>query len=179
MNKNAPIILGIIVALFGAFMIVGNMPVTVEDFEGNLTVDGDLNVTGTGEFGDDVDMNENYILNTDYSHWIHFSMEGGKTNVTINMVPSGVLVQDRHYHRITFAVDTAPGAGKKCNVSLSDGTDTMYVDLVNAEISDYTVADDFNLDVSTETLTLSYSQSAGGAALRGFITIKYHYKENE
>ena len=170
---NQIIAVAIIVCVIAAFLIVGTMPMTVEDYPGNLTIDGNLNITGT------VDMNENYILNTDYNHWLHFSMEGGKTDVTINMVPPGVLVQDRYYHRITFAVDTAPGVGKECNVSLSDGTATMFVDLVDAETSDYSVANDFNLDVSTETLTLSYSQSAGGAALRGFITIKYHYKENE
>ena len=177
MRDEAIIIIGIIAALFGAFMIVGNMPVTVEDFEGNLTVDGNLNVTGTGEFGGNVDMNENYIIESDFCHWLHFTMEGGKTDVTINTVPSGVLLQDRYYHRLTFAVDTAPGAGKECNVSLSDGTNTMFVDLVDAETSDFTLTNPFSLDVSAETLTLSYSQSAGGSASRGFITIKYHYQE--
>ena len=179
MKNESIIVVGILMAIFGAFMIVGNMPVTVEDFEGNLTVEGNLNVTGTGEFGGDVDMNENYILNCDLSHWIHFTMTKGETDVTVNLIPSSVLLQDRHYHRITFAVDTAPGVGNECNVSLTDGTNTMFVDLVNAETSDFSLANEFVLDVSAETLTLSYSQSAGGSATKGFITIKYHYEETE
>jgi len=177
MKDNAIIVVGILMAIFGAFMIVGNMPVTVEDFEGDLTVDGNLNVTGTGEFGGDIDLNNNYILNSAFSHWIHFTMEAGVTDVSINVVPSGILIQDRHFHRLTFAVDTAPGAGKECNVTLTDGVGTMYVSLTDAETNGWTETGAFDWDVSATTLTLSYTQDAGGSSSKGFITIKYHYKE--
>ncbi|MBA7708191.1 hypothetical protein ES703_117083 [subsurface metagenome] len=106
MRDKAIIVVGILIALFGAFMIVGNMPITVEDFEGNLTVDGNLNVTGSGEFGEDVNMNENYVLYTDHNHWVHFTMGVGVTDVIINIIPSAMLLQDRHYHRLIFAVDS-------------------------------------------------------------------------
>lgn len=177
MKDKVIIVVGILMALFGAFMIVGNMPVTVEDFEGNLTVDGNLNVTGTGEFGGDVDMNHNYLLNSDFSHWTHFTMEAGVTDVSINVVPSGILIQDRHFHRLTFAVDTAPGSGKECNVTLTDGVGSLSVSLTDAETSGWTETGEFDWDVSENTLTLSYTQDAGGAASQGFITLKYHYKE--
>jgi len=177
MSKGTPIILGIIVALFASFMIVGNLPVTVEDFEGDLTVDGNLNVTGTGEFGGDVDMNHGYILESDFNHWMHFSLEAGLSDVTLNIIPAGFVTQDRHYHRIIFVVDIAPGGGKEVNVTLSNGSNTLTVSLKDAETSGWTETGAFDWDVSDETLILTYTQDAGGGATNGFITIKYHYKE--
>jgi len=177
MNKNAPIILGVIAALFGAFMIVGNMPITVEDFEGNLTVDGNLNVTGTGEFGGDVDMNHNYILESDLSHWFQFSFSKGVTDETINIVGAGILIQDRHFHRMTLTVNIAPGGAQEVNVTLSNGVETMFVELTGNETAGWTQTTEFDWDVSAQALTLTYSQSAGGASTMGFITIKYHYME--
>jgi len=177
MSKGAPIILGIIVAIFASFMIVGNMPVTVEDFEGNLTIDGHLNVTGTGEFGGDVDMNHGYILYSDFNHWMHFSLEAGLSDVTLNIIPAGFVTHDRHYHRIIFVVDTAPGVGKEVNVTLSNGANTMTVSLAGAEEAGWTDVGSFDWDVSEESLILTYTQDAGGASTNGFITIKYHYKE--
>ena len=177
MNKNAPIILGVIAALFGAFMIVGNMPVTVEDFEGDLTVDGNLNVTGTAEFGGDVDMNHNYILNSDFNHWFQFTFSKGATEETLNIVGAGILIQDRHFHRLTLTVNIAPGVGDTVNVTLTNGVGTMFVELTGAETAGWTQTTEFDWDVSTQPLTLTYSQSAGGDSTLGFITIKYHYLE--
>lgn len=177
MDKRV-IIICVIVAIFASFMIVGNMPVTVEDFTGNLKIEGNLNVTGTGEFGGDVNMNHNYIIESDFSHWIHFTMTEGATDVSINVVPSGLLVQDRHFHRITFAVDVAPGVGKECNITLTDGVGSMSVSLTGTEITNgWTETGEFDWDVSANTLILKYTQDAGGSASKGFITIKYHYKE--
>lgn len=169
------IVIGAILALLASFFIIISM-LTVP---GDLYVGGNLNVTGTGEFGGNIDMNENYILYSDFCHWIHFTMTGGQTDITINTIPAGVLTQDRYYHRLTFAVDAAPGGAKECNVSLSDGTNSMIVALTGGATSGYTTNGSFALDVSAETLTLKYSQDAGGEAGKGFITIKYHYKENE
>jgi len=179
MNKNAPIILGVIAALFGAFMIVGNMPVTVEDFEGDLTVDGSLNVTGTGEYGGDVDMNHNYILESDFNHWLDFDVEGGKTDETLNLIPAGVCTQDRHYHRLTLGTSGSPGDGKFFNMTLTDGTNELTLSITGDETTAWTTTSEFDWDVSVETLTLKYSQTAGGLVTNAFVTIKYHYKENE
>ena len=179
MKNESIIVVGILMAIFGAFMIVGNMPVTVEDFEGNLTVEGNLNVTGTGEFGGDVDMNENYILNSDYNHWMHFSLEKGATDVVLNIINSTMLEQDRYYHRFIFAVDIAPGGADIVNCSISNGVSTMTVALTGDQTTDYTTTNAFALDVSDESLVLYYSQTAGGSATKGFVAIKYHFKENE
>jgi len=179
MNDKSIIVMGIIAALFGAFMIVGNMPVTVEDFEGNLTVDGNLNVTGSGEFGGDINMNHNYIIESDFNHWLDFTVEGGKTDETLNIIPVGVCTQDRHYHRLTVGTSGSPGAGKFFNMTLTDGTNELTLSLTGAETIAWTETSEFDWDVSTETLTLKYSQTAGGLVTNAFVTIKYHYKENE
>lgn len=179
MNKGAPIILGIIVALFASFMIVGNLPVTVEDFEGDLTIDGNLNVTGSGEFGDDVDMNLNYILYMPLESWIHIDYSAGVTDVLIGSIPAGTHNQDRHYSKLHVSVDTAPGGGKFVNVSLSDGTNSLNASITGAETSDFVTVTAFDLDVSAETLTLTYSQTAGGASTGGCVMAHWYYRENE
>lgn len=179
MSKGAPIVLGIIVAIFASFLIVGNLPVTVSDFSGNLKIDGNLNVTGTGEFGDDVDMNLNYILYMPLESWLHIDFSAGVTDVEIASIPSGTHSQDRHYSKLHVSVDIAPGGGKFVNVSLSDGTNSLNASITGAETSDSVTVTAFDLDVSAETLTLTYSQTAGGASTGGCVMFHWYYTENE
>jgi len=179
MNKGAPIVLGLVACIFASFMIVGNMPITVEDFEGNLKVDGNLNVTGTGEFGDYVDMNLNYILYMPMESWIHIDYSAGVTDVHIGSIPSGTHSQDRHYAKLHVSVDIAPGEGKFVNVSLSDGTSSLNASITGVETFDSVTVTAFDLDVSAETLSLTYSQTAGGASTGGCVMIHWYYKENE
>ncbi len=178
MNKNAIVIVSVIVALFASFMIVGNLPVTVEDFTGNLKIEGTLNVTGSGEFGDNVDMNLNYILYMPLESWIHVGMTAGVTDVQISSIPAGTHSQDRHYAKIHISVDTAPGADKTVSVTLTDGTDSLTVSITGAETSGASTTDAFDLDVSAETLTLQYSQTAGGSSTEACIMFHWWYKEN-
>lgn len=178
MSDKSLVIICIIIALFGSFMIVGNMPITVEDFEGNLKIDGNLNVTGSGEFGDDVDMNLNYILYMPLESWIHIDYSAGVTDVEIASIPSGTHSQDRHYAKLHVSVDIAPGGDKFVNVSLSDGTNSLNASITGAETSDFVTVTAFDLDVSAENLTLTYSQTAGGASTGGCVMFHWHYKEN-
>ena len=127
---------------------------------------------------EDLDMEQHYILNFPLSYFVHFTMEKKATNVVIEMVPAGMLIQDRHYSRLSFSTNVAVGVGKECSVSISDGTNTMTVTLTGAEISGYTTTNAFDLDVSFESFILSYSQDAKGSAKKGFVTIIYWYKEN-
>jgi len=133
-------------------------------------------ISGDEPFTGDLNMSHHYIIESDFNHWMH-TFEGGKTDIVLNVVGAGVLDQDRHFHRITLTVDEAPGAGKEVNITLTDGIHTMFVDLVDAETADWTETGEFDWDVSAQPLTLTYSQSSGGAATKGFITIKYHYME--
>lgn len=158
MRRDNMVAVGLILALIGSFIFIS--------------------MSGKGLFigPDGLNLDHNYILNSDFSHWIHFTMAAGITDESINIVPEGILTQDRHFHRITFAVDTAPGAGKECNVTLTDGVGTMSVSLTGDETSGWTETGEFDWDVSETILTLSYTQDAGGLARKGFITIKYHYE---
>lgn len=142
----------------------------------NITADwftGSFNVTGI------INVNHNFILYFDMSHWLNFEVAAGIADETLNIVPDGVLLQDRHYHRLTLGVDTAPGVDKFFNMSLTDGTNELFLSLTGAEMSGWTITGEFDWDASVETLTLSYSQTVGGGVNNAFVTIKYHYKENE
>jgi len=179
MKNRSIIVVGILMALFCAFLLVGSVPITVDDFEGNLTIDGTLNVTGSGEFGDDMDMNLNYILYMPLESWIHIDYSAGVTDVHIGSIQSGTHSQDRHYARLHVSVDIAPGGGKFVNVSLSDGTSSLNASITGAETFDSVMVTAFDLDVSAETLSLTYSQTAGGASTGGCVMIHWYYKENE
>lgn len=151
------------------------------DLEADTSIDlnSDVVITGGVVVGGNIDMQHNYIIESDFSHWLDFTVEGGKTDETLNLIPSGVCTQDRHYHRLTIGVNTAPGSGKFFNMTLTDGTNELTVSLTNSETSTWTTTGEFDWDASAETLTLHYSQTAGGATTNAFVTIKYHYKENE
>ena len=152
-------------------------------YSGSVIVSDDFRILNTslneriGLDDSGLDLNHYYILESDFSHWIHFTMAAGITDDSINVVPSGLLIQDRHFHRITFAVDSAPGIGKECNVTLTDGVGTMSVSITGTDTDGWTETGEFDWDVSDTTLTLRYTQDAGGLARKGFITVKYHYQE--
>ena len=178
MDKGAPVVLSIILALFASFFLISNMPVTVEDFEGDLEVNGDLNVTGSGEFGGDLDLNLNYLLYTPLEEMIHVDFTAGATNVELAAIPAGLHGQDAHYYMLMCSVGTAPGGGKFVNVTISDGTNTMTVSISGTETNDSTTVGAFDLDVSAEDFTIIYSQTAGGASDEAVIMFHWYHKEN-
>lgn len=161
MRRDSVIAVGLILALIGSFIFIS--------MSGKSLF--------IGPYG--LDLEHYYILESDFNHWMHFSLETGVSDVTLNIIPAGFVTQDRHYHRVIFVVDTAPGAGKEVNVTLSNGSNILTVSLKDAETSGWTETGAFDWDVSDENLILSYTQDAGGGATNGFITIKYHYKETE
>jgi len=119
------------------------------------------------------------ILYTPMKHICHFSMETGVTDITIETIPSGELSQDFHVDKIIVALDQAAGAGKSVTVEVSDGTDTMTVTISgDTDVKGSTTTNNFDLDVSAETLTLKYSQTAGGAATKATVLYVHHYITN-
>ena len=134
-------------------------------------------VTIIYSYDKNIDMNLHYLIEFPQRHFIHFTMEQGKTDKVMK-IPAGSMCQDRHYAEITFSVDAAPGVGKSCNVTLTDGTNTMIVTISGTDTYEETTTNAFDLDVSAEALTFSYSQDGGGATEKGFCTVKYYYKEN-
>jgi len=136
----------------------------------NSTLHERLTVNASG-----VDLHGNPLLETDIFYMTHFSMESGATNMSIGVIPAGMLVQDMRFVRIGFAVDQAPGVGKEANVTISDGTTTISVELTDDETHDISIPGSFILDASSETLTMTYSQSAGGACEKGHVIILYQW----
>ena len=129
-------------------------------------------------FDENLGMRHNYIIESDFSHWFDFTVEAGKTDEILTIVPAGVCVQDRYYHRLTLGTIGSAGTNKFFNMTLSDGTNELTLSLTGEETSGFSVTEEFAWDVSAETLSLKYSQSAGGRVTNAFVTIKYHYKEN-
>lgn len=150
--------------------------VTVSD---NYRILGtDLGVDFSIEDGD-VNVHHNYVLEMDFTHLIHFTMGVGVTDVTVNVVPSEFWIKDKHFHKIGFSVDVAPGVGKSCSCSITDGTNTITVTLSEGETTGSSSTGAFDLDVSAETFTITYSQDAGGSSTKGMMVMLYHYKDNE
>ena len=143
--------------------------------DGHLDLEADISI----DMNANVDMEHNYILNMDYTHMTHFSMTQGVTDIEINVVPVGFWTQDHHFHKLGFSVDTAPGAGKWSNCTITDGTNEITVSLTDAETSGSSTTGEFDLDVSAETFTIHYSQTGGGSSEKGMTVMLYHYKENE
>ncbi len=149
--------------------------VSSTDFESDeyfsISRAGDITVLASKvlNFGD------NPILHTPTHHFAHITLEQGLTDEYIRSIPAGVFDQDLRFTKLAFSVNTAPGAGKSVSLSLSNGTDTMTVTLSNAETSGVNTEDTFDLDVSAEDLTLTYSQDAGGSATKGtFVWVHHH-----
>jgi len=126
------------------------------------------------------DIDGNYILEFPLESWIHLDFSQGVTDVHISSIPSGVHSQDRRFLMLHVSVDIPPGVGKTVTVTVSDGTDSLEV-LITGDV-DTTGYDDstpFNLDVSVETLSLEYSQTAGGGSTAGCVMLHWYYKVNE
>lgn len=126
------------------------------------------------------DIDGNYILEFPQESWIHLTYSQEVTDVHIGSIPSGIHHQDRRYLLLHVSVDVPPGVGKTLVVNVSDGTDSLEVLITgDVDVSGYDDTSPFNLDVSAETLSLEYSQTAGGSSTSGCVMLHWYYKENE
>lgn len=107
-------------------------------------------------------------------HLVHISMEQGVTNVYIKSIPAGTLEHDLRFSKVVLSLDEAPGSGKSVSVTLSNGTDNMTVTISNDDKVGLN-EDAFDLDVSEDDLTITYSQTAGGLTTKG--TLIWFHKE--
>ncbi len=173
--KKDSIIFGTVIIIIAVLLFAVSIPAALDGF-----IDGNLNVTGTGEFGGDVDMNLNYVLYFPLETSLTHAVGPGVTDVELIAIPPGVHPQDVHFWMFMISLDNPPGDGKTFNASISDGTNTIYcwiTGAVDKEASNMTGA--FDLDVSVETLTVAYSQTAGGAVTEVHTMRHWWYKENE
>lgn len=117
----------------------------------------------------------NPILYSPFKHICPFDLIGGATDVYIETIPSGEMTEDLHVDKVIVSIDQPAGAGKTVTVEISDGTNTMTVEITgDTDVKGSTTTNNFDLDVSAESLTLHYSQTAGGAATAGTIICLYH-----
>ena len=168
MGKETPIILGIIFTIVAIFIIVSGAPVQIRDLTGDVTITGNLNVTGSGEFGDDIDMNQHYLLNSPQLFEYLSSLTPGRTDVEIAHTASGVFTHDIYYSFGMLHVDIAPGDGKWVNISISNGVDSLSFSITGDDTSD-TDMTGFLWDVSAQPFVIQYTQSAGGSSLAAYI----------
>lgn len=130
------------------------------------------------EIVNNVDMDGHYHLNEKRIRCCGAVMIGGATDIEIDCLPATVLEQDIHVHKLAVALDAAPGSGKSVVVSLTNGITTMVVTLSDSEKQGITTDNQFDLDVSAQDYTVTYTQTAGGATTRATITTIYSWKIN-
>lgn len=106
------------------------------------------------------------------------TLAAGVTDKYVQLMPAGTFGQDMHVDKVVVSVDVAPSAGKTVTVTVSDGTNTMTVTIADDATSGFTTTNNFDLDVSAESLTLNYSQTAGGLSRVATIACVHHYITN-
>ena len=178
MDDYIQILLGVMVIIIVSSIAVAFQPGYVDTLV--LFRDGSNSLTANwGVGGFNIDMEHGYVLECDFTQMVHFTMAQGVTDVTINIIISGFWSQDRHFHKIGFSVDIAPGVGKTVSCTITDGTNSITVSLTGEETSGSSAVGAFDLDVSAETFIMQYTQDAGGSSTKGFAGFLYHYKINE
>lgn len=161
---------------FGSALAAGDQLVA-QILEGRIDIPraGDITVLASKA----LNFGNNPILYSPLKHICAFSLAAGATDVYVQTIPAGEMTQDMHVSKVIVSIDAAVGDGKTVTVSVSDGTNTMTVSITGTEdVTGSTTTNAFDLDVSAETLTLQYSQSAGGGASAGTIICVHHYITN-
>lgn len=150
-----------------------------EDGHLELGADGSIDLNALVEIFNTLDMNLNYIYNSTYENWLHFDIVGGAGFLDALHLISGSTSQDRRIVKLIVGVHPSPAANKWVNCSISDGTNFMWVNLTGADTHGYTTTGAFDLDVSTEDLTVQYVQTAGGSTNHVSVIVQWYFKENE
>jgi len=171
----------LVIGLIGTFVLVGFAGFQAGYIHNNVVLrDGTNTLTGNWTVGNfNINMSgNNYVLGFPLSTWIHIMMDQGVTDVHISSIPSGVHNQDRRFFRLMASLDTGAGVDKTVSFTISDGTDSMTISLTGAELNAHTTIKAFDLDVSAENLTLTYTQTAGGLTNHACVMFHWYYKEN-
>ena len=127
----------------------------------------------------DWDIHGFYILNCTYENWLHFDTVGSASRDHVFILKQNYTSQDRRVTKLLVDVYPSPGVDKWLNISLSDGTNFMWVNLTGTDTYDCTSVGAFDLDVSVEDLTILHDETAGGNVHHVNVIVQWHYKENE
>lgn len=149
--------------------------------DGHLDLEADISIdlNAPSSLDGDMNYNHNYMLGMDLDEHIHHDSVAGIGVQVIDQISAGYLTQDRHIHSMHIFAEPAPGGGKWLNVTLSDGINDIEVAITGADQEGFSDTGSFDWDVSAETFTVSYEQTAGGATDEFCVHYDWHYKENE
>ncbi len=136
-------------------------------------------IDGSTPFTGDVNMSGNYLLYMPLETSLTHAVGPGAVDVELLAIPAGIHTQDVHFWMFMISLDNPPGDGKTFTASVSDGTNTISCSVSGAvdKMANSTIGA-FDLDVSVETLTITYSQTAGGATTETHTMRHWWYKEN-
>lgn len=105
---------------------------------------------------------------------LHHDIAGGESAHGVMVLNTGTLDSDIHIDKVYVSLENAPGTDKTVTVTVSDGTSTITVAIADAATYGSSTTNHFDLDVSTETLTVAFSTTGGTAAGCMSIIILYH-----
>ena len=167
--------IAVVIGLVATFSLIFVVAISVGYGSNNyLFQDGSTPLT------DAWDIDGNYILEFPQESWFHLQYSPGATNKHIASIPFGIHHQDRRYLTLHVSVDIPPGDGKTLSVIIGDGTNFLTVVITgDVDTSGVDSSTPFDLDVSEETLSLEYTQTAGGSSTAGCVMLHWYYKENE
>lgn len=103
-----------------------------------------------------------------------FPVAGGEAGDMEANLRAGGLTQDLHIDKLIVSLENAPGGIKTITVTLDNGVSTMTVVVSAAEVYGTTTTNNFDLDVSTQDLTLL--MSSDGGILAGLVTVWVIYR---
>lgn len=99
-----------------------------------------------------------------------------QTNKQLLYLASGMASQDIKIVSMGVTLLTAPSAGNNTLFELTDGTNSMTVNITNPANTGYTVANSFVWDVSSKSLILRYTSSSSAAS--SLVTIVIEYRQS-
>ncbi len=118
------------------------------------------------------------MLADEHETWLHYDTGPGVTAEHVFDIRAGALDLDRHYSKMILSLDSGAGGTKWFNVSMSDGTNFMWINTTGATTEGNTTIGNFDLDVSDEDLEIVQYQSAGGAVSHVNMIILWNHEED-
>jgi len=101
-------------------------------------------------------------------------ISGGESGEMVYIIRAGTLHTDIHIDRLALSLENAPGGGKTVSVTVSNGIDTMTVNVSGSDVAGYTTTNNFDLDASVQDLTVTLDSDAGAASGTATIFLLYH-----
>ena len=97
----------------------------------------------------------------------------GQTNHVLYYIAATTHSEDEHVDQVESSLENAPGGGKEVVLTVTNGVDAaMTLTFGAADTFQKTTTNNFDLDVSAQSLTISYTSTAGTTT--GHINVHVH-----